>query len=807
MSMRMAYKAGKTMENWNTSIPRPTGSLGIAIPGCTFRTEYKRDGKLLSVSPTTIEFFDYASDDEILALNVSDLVVDEDIFDRIEEALSSEPRIYESTAHFRRKNGDTFLGAVNVNALSAECGDTCYLIFSVIDLTEPNRIHKELEMHKDIGYQLGRSSSLDEALEHLLDFTIKVKGIDCMAVYMVDHEQKLLTMRGHRNVTGNFIKEARVLPLAGFFPDIVENKQAAYVDSGNIYEDDREMLELEGFKAVAVIPMVHQNKTLALLNIASKTDDSIPEQSRQLVESIALELGAMLARFKSEEEVRESRERYRFLVENISDVIYRTSAETEEFEYLSPNFERLLGYTPDDIREMGGRVEFMRKAIGDDFEPMQTHYRELAGLNIKKDVSLIESWWTAKDGSRHYIQDHWHAFYEDGTFVGTGGALRDITELQNVKEQLQRVQRLESLGVLAGGIAHDFNNILTSIMGNISLLQTEDGVTTECGMILKDAEKACTQAKKLTSQLLTFSHGGSPIRELHSVPELVRDAAELCLSHSPSRAEFDFQEDLWAANLDGEQFSQALRCLIINADQSMSGGGIVKISCENTVLNVHDSSHLQPGKYLRITVTDSGTGISSDNLEKIFDPFFSTKNKAHGLGLTISYSIIRNHGGTITVESRPGKGSSFQILLPVGENFTRETKPSRAADENVSLKILLMDDDPSVRRVLVRMLTRFGHEVVESEEGSGAIEEYRKALEGGRRFDYVVMDLTIPGGMGGKEAVKEILEIDPEAYVLVSSGYSNDPVLSDYQSYGFRGMLSKPYRVGELREALGIGKN
>jgi PAS domain S-box-containing protein len=380
--------------------------------------------------------------------------------------------------------------------------------------------------------------------------------------------------------------------------------------------------------------------------------------------------------------------------------------------------------------------------------------------------------------------------------------VREVTEQRRMEQELLRAQKIESLGVLAGGIAHDFNNILSSIMGNISLARMSLEGQDEVLELLTESEVACQRASSLTRQLLTFSSGGEPITKRTSIEKLVRESAGFALRGSNVKVEFEVDDDLWSVQVDRGQISQAVSNLVINADQAMPRGGLLRIEIRNRLLEEPNALGMPPGGYVEVAIRDQGTGISLDNLPLVFDPYFTTKQKGSGLGLSSAYSIVKRHGGVLTVESAEGEGATFHIYL----RASRE-EPERPSAEPGRIRkgrgrILVMDDEEPIRMVTGRMLEKLGYEPAHASDGTEALAMYSDALDGDRRFDAVIMDLTVPGGMGGKEAVHKLLELDPDARVIVSSGYSNDPVMAEYRKHGFRGVVTKPVRVDALSEAL-----
>jgi len=386
----------------------------------------------------------------------------------------------------------------------------------------------------------------------------------------------------------------------------------------------------------------------------------------------------------------------------------------------------------------------------------------------------------------------------------------DISERKQTEEELLKGRKLESVGVLAGGIAHDFNNILAAILGNISLALTTVDQKDDIYELLLETEKASLRAKSLTQQLLTFAKGGEPVKKIASIDRVIRDTASFVLRGSNVRCDFNFAQELWPVTIDAGQISQVLQNMIVNASQAMATGGVIAIECSNCCLESNDKITASPGNYIKILVKDQGVGIPADMLDKIFDPYFTTKKEGSGLGLAITHSIINKHHGYISVDSEPDQGTTFTIYLPASQGKPElEQRDIMASPEIMILpeimlgKIMIMDDERMIRSLVETALSRIGYKVVSAEDGAEAVDLYKKAEEAGTPIDLIIMDLTIPGGVGGKDAVKKIHKINPAARVLVSSGYSNDPVMADFSKYGFCGAIVKPFPITELIEIVG----
>jgi PAS domain S-box-containing protein len=387
--------------------------------------------------------------------------------------------------------------------------------------------------------------------------------------------------------------------------------------------------------------------------------------------------------------------------------------------------------------------------------------------------------------------------------VGAVFVLRDVTDRQRMEEKLQNAAKMESVGILAGGIAHDFNNILTAVLSNLTLLQLDVAGMPEAAELLEEAVRATKRAGELTLQLLTFAKGGDPVRTAVHLNEVIREAATFANRGSGVKSEFELPADLRAANADRAQISQVIQNLVINAIQAMPDGGTVRIAATNERVAAGAIPALAEVEYIRIAVSDTGCGIAPEHVGKVFDPYFTTRVQGHGLGLATVFSIVRKHQGHIEVSSVVGRGTVFTLWLPAAR--LSQAAPARgaaAAGIEKGKRVLFMDDEEAILKMAERLMRRLGLEFGSAADGREAIERFRAAKESGNPFDLVVMDLTIPGGMGGKEAIAVLRQIDPGVRAIVSSGYSSDLIMSDFRKHGFRGMVAKPYDIAELASVI-----
>jgi len=527
-----------------------------------------------------------------------------------------------------------------------------------------------------------------------------------------------------------------------------------------------------------------------LRELAEKLDQRVRERTAELA----------AARRQTEK----SEERYRDLVQGVDGIVWELDPERWRFTFVSHRAERILGYP---IDRWLGTDDFLHRLIHpDDLERVRSRMRAAAEQEGRFE---LEHRAAAEDGTVRWLRNGGRLVMgREPEAPMLRGLMVDVTAHRAAQEELLQTRKLESIGTLAGGIAHDFNNLLTAILGNVSLLHQLVESDGELAPLLEQVSQAGQRARQLTQQLLTFSRGGLPVKKVTSLAALIEEFSAFALAGSNVRRELTLADDLWPVEVDEGQLGQVIQNLVLNAEQAMPDGGVVRIEAANLAVErgdgeAPDGEPPDADRWVRFRVIDEGVGIAPPDLSKIFDPYFTTKREGKGLGLATSYAIVDKHGGRVGVASEPGRGSTVTVDLPAADGAPE----SRAAEQPAAVgrgrgRVLVMDDEAPVREVAERMLEHLGYRVALTAEGREAVELYRREMDGSSSFDLVIVDLTVPGGMGGAEAVRRLRELDPSVRAVVCSGYSNDPVMARYREHGFVGVIHKPFDLGQLARVL-----
>ncbi|MFN8388712.1 MAG: ATP-binding protein [Bdellovibrionota bacterium] len=573
-------------------------------------------------------------------------------------------------------------------------------------------------------------------------------------------------------------------------------------------EAEREELARRGIRSLIAVPMVQGRRLIGFVGLDSITRTKVwSADAVVLLKMFAQIFANGFDRKRVELELAASQEQF---AQNEAQL--RLTFNTAQIGMATCTLDGKFLSVNNALCKMLGRdaEELLHLSFADISHPEEGHRiprRKLLEL-LRGRVSHIEldKRYLHKNGSTIYATKRIGAIFDSNNSPRYLVAeIEDISEKKKWEAEYLKACKLESLGILAGGIAHDFNNILMAMLGSISFSKLEVPEESPLYERLNDVEKAVYRARDLTHQLLTFAKGGMPIKRTAAIVEILRDTIGFTLAGSDVSYSLQAPDSLWPADVDEGQISQVINNLILNACQAMPDGGHITVLCQNQRVARRSSEYgppLRPGEYLRISFRDEGAGIPPENLSKIFDPFFTTKDGGSGLGLATTYSIIRRHQGHIEVESAVGQGTEFTIYLPACPRRRAIEKKAARELQLGSGRILLMDDESMVRNVAGHMLSRLGYEVDFAENGVQAVERYQQAQNEGRPFAAVIMDLTVPGGMGGRVAIRKLKKLDPQVRAIVSSGYADGPVMAEFRKYGFCGVMAKPYEMSTLSTVL-----
>jgi PAS domain S-box-containing protein len=598
----------------------------------------------------------------------------------------------------------------------------------------------------------------------------------------------------------NALRLIKDIEVRGLYSGVIKQGKSMIINDPASHPDRRGTPEGHPeIRSFMGIPLKYHERTIGIIGLANK-EGGFTDPDRESIEKLGNAFVEALLRRKAEEALAYEKERLMVTLRSIGDGVIATDI-SGKVVLMNKVAEMLTGWAYEQAngRPLSEIFHIINEQTGIICEdPVQKVLKTNEIVGLANNTVLI-----SRQGTERIIADSGAPIRDmKSRIIGVVLVCRDITEKRRMQQELEKRQKIESLGILAGGIAHDFNNILTAVLGYVSLSKVYARNDSNIFDKLSEAEKAVMRAKDMTQQLLTFSKGGKPLKKIISIAELIKDTALFALRGSNVKSVFSIPDNLWSVDADDGQISQVIQNIVINADQSMPEGGFVNVNAENIKLKGKRIIPLPEGNYVRITVKDHGMGIPEEFIQKIYDPYFTTKQKGSGLGLTISYSIIKNHQGHISVESKLGKGSTFSIYIPAAS--TKKVSRLFVKDKLLmgSGKILIMDDEKIIRNVASDMLKYLGYDVECVENGEQAIEKYKKAATSGEPFDLVILDLTVPGSMGGMKALKKLIEIDPDVKGVVSSGYSNDPIMADCRAYGFIDNVKKPYKIEELSEKM-----
>ena len=717
---------------------------------------------IVDANKAMLELFGY-SREEMLRMLVTDVYANPEDRAKFLKEITLKGSVRDYEVKFRKKDGTEIDCLLTSSLKRDENGDIIGYQGVIRDITERKKLEQQL-IESEEKYR-----------------TLVEK--DPNMVFLIKDGKFVFFNQALLNTWGYSEQEIRNIDLESMPHIIPEHRQ---------FVKDRYLKRLEGKQ----VPESYEFSILTkngkiipcLLNVAS-----IEMEGTRVVQGVLTDISKIK---ELEEELKKSEERYRGLYESSIDGLVSAYIGGDIIE-CNQAFADMLGYTKEELFKLR-----LRDLIPDKWQIL---------LDKIINEQLLKKGYTEEFEIEHIKKNStifpasvrvWLIKNKVDEPMGLWAIVRNITERRILEEELQKFEKLESIGILAGGIAHDFNNILTAILTNISVAKMASKSNEVVSKRLTEAEKASIRAKDLTQQLLTFSRGGTPIKKITSLFEILKDTVKFALSGTNVSSRFYLSDELWSVEVDEGQISQVIHNLVINADQAMPEGGIIEIHADNITVGSESGLPLNVGKYIKLTIRDHGIGIPKEYLSKIFDPYFTTKQKGSGLGLTVAYSIIKNHDGLITVESELGKGTVFYIYIPASKKQIHAKNDAERKPITGKGKILVMDDEEIIREALDAILTILGYQTDFAKNGEETIALFKEAKELEEPFDLVIMDLTIKGGMGGKEAIKRLIEIDPEVKAVVSSGYSTDPVMANFKKYGFHGVVAKPYDINELSKTL-----
>lgn len=595
-----------------------------------------------------------------------------------------------------------------------------------------------------------------------------------------------------------FVNE-RFLNMLGYRPEEVIGEQILnFVDPQDVpFVLERIGRRMRGVEEQYDVRLVRKDgqRIVTMINAAPMHDDE-----KRYIGSLSL-ITDVTEKRRMESALMEEKERLRVTLRSIGDGVIVTD-DVGRVVLMNDVAETLTGWKQEEAMSQPLEKVFniINEVTGARCEnPAEKVLREGRIVGLANHTILI-----AKDGTRRVLGDSGAPIRDDkGKTLGVVLVFRDETGIRQMETEMAKMQRLESIGVLAGGIAHDFNNYLTAIEGNIALAKMKLGPGNKAVVDrLSDAEKASVMARSLTKQLLVFSKGGEPVKKMSDIGMLLADSLRITLAGSNVNHSLDIDPDLCPVEVDEGQIGQVFNNIILNAKDAMPGGGTIKVSAKNVNLKPDEVRSCSAGDYISISITDHGSGIPASDIEKVFDPYFSTKTGGRGLGLAIVHSIMARHDGAVQISSEVGRGTTVTLYLPVPYEYAKPTEERVEAMRQGHGRVLWMDDEDMIREVGSELLEYLGYQVKVARDGEEALEMYLSSKNSNEPFDIVILDLTVPGGMGGEEAMRRLLEMDPGVKAMVCSGYSNDPVMARYYDYGFRGVLPKPFNIEDLSAKL-----
>lgn len=676
-------------------------------------------------------------------------------------------------------------------------------LVSIIDITGRKKAENRLTLQYDITRVLAGSEDIEEPIEEIIRLVCEINSWVIGEIWLVDRQTDLLRLESIWNKpfqdTAEFVAESRKTSFRkgeGLPGRVWESGQPAWIS--DVIDDDNFLRTTAasrlGLHAAFAFPIKCSGKVTGIMSFFSQQIIVPDNDFLMIFDAIGSQIGSFIVRRQLEERLH----RYEYIVSSSKE---HMSLIDRNYVYQSVNDSYLKAFNR-------RRDEIEGHSVAEIFgtETFEKTIKNYLDRCLNGETINYQSLFDFPGLGRRFMDVFYYPFY--GAEESVSGMViisRDITENKKMEIELEKTHKLEAIGTLAGGIAHDFNNLLTAILGNISLTKMHMRPDDKDFKRLTDAENACMQATELSNRLIIFSKGGDPVRRIISINKMVDDTVCSALSGTNISCECKLPHDLNPVYADEGQIRECFRNMVINAIEAMPDGGVIRVNAENVTVNDSQVSGLKAGKYVKISIQDSGRGMPEEIMSRIFDPYFTTKEmgaqKGLGLGLAVCYSIIKKHDGHISAESNLNAGTVFDIYLSAVE---AEIKGPASAKAKVfgKKRVLIMDDEALVREVAGRILEHLGYEVEYAGDGHEAVEIYKKAKENGKVFDAVILDLTVRGGMGGDWAIRKLLDADPQVKAIVSSGYADNPIMTNFREYGFAAAMPKPYNVLQLKEAL-----
>ncbi|MBI3583755.1 MAG: PAS domain S-box protein [Nitrospinae bacterium] len=704
------------------------------------------------------------------------------------------------------KDGHTICTENFFSNVFDDTGDIIGFQIIVRDITDRKLIEMRLNLQYNIVRILSESINVSEAMQKILHVVCENGRWVIGEIWLIDKDNDVLCLDTIWNKPLLEASEFEAISKKITFQNGIglpgrvweSGKPAWIIDVGADTNFLRWSIALKiGLHSAFAFPIKSSGEVMGVMSFFSRDVEPPDDDMLRMFDAIGSQIGNFIERRRGEENIKIINQELQALI-HASPVAIISLNSDKNITIWNRSAERIFGWTKDEV--IGKPVPFIPEDKRAEF---QFYCNRVWNGEVLADIEIVRM---RKDGSRIYASLSVAPLFNDkGDVNGLMAAIEDITERKEMEKELRKIHLLESVGILAGGIAHDFNNLLTAILGNISLAKMFLNPKDRAYGRLSVSESACEQAKELSYRLLTFSKGGEPIRQPTLISKLVKETVDSVLANTNISCECNIPDDLYLVKIDTQQMKQVISHLIKNALEAITDNGLIRVYAKNITISKKDNLPIEEGDYVRLSVEDNGRGIPEENLPKIFDPYFSTKEmgseKGMGLGLSICYSIIKKHEGFITVESTAGKETTFHVYLPGSRRLSNEGTDEESKAAGIG-RILIMDDESFVRDAVGNILKYIGYEVEYSANGDEAVELYKKAKDSGKPFDAVILDLTVPGGMGGEIAIRKLLEINPEVKGIVSSGYADNPVMTDFRKYGFTEAITKPYTFAQMNDII-----